>query len=267
VGNVFWHIMEDADGGYVMAGDTHLDKAPATGEDIHGGLIVKTNADGEVLWQYVVSGEKNEQAHFNSAVVLPGGGYIFVGAVTRSGEKDEDMLWLKLTPSGTTAPPTATPIAESTFDGARVTFVDNAGFLIMVGDKKILIDALFDYYPEGVLKPVVCAQPPPDGVDVILATHEHLDRFAPDLVLKYMQNSPNSIFVPTPSAIDRVLAVDGSIQDRVIPIQLERGESEQVVVNDIVLQALQISHGEPGILNLGFVVAVGRQRTNTHHRC
>jgi L-ascorbate metabolism protein UlaG (beta-lactamase superfamily) len=148
-----------------------------------------------------------------------------------------------------------------------VTFVDNAGFLIMVGDKKILIDALFDYYPEGVLKPVVCAQPPPDGVDVILATHEHLDRFAPDLVLKYMQNSPNSIFVPTPSAIDRVLAVDGSIQDRVIPIQLERGESEQVVVNDIVLQALQISHGEPGILNLGFVVAVGRQRTNTHHRC
>jgi hypothetical protein len=35
----------------------------------------------------------------------------------------------------------------------------------------------------GVLKPLVDSQPPFDGVDLILATHEHADHFSPDLWL------------------------------------------------------------------------------------
>jgi hypothetical protein len=35
---------------------------------------------------------------FSSAVVLPDGGYIFVGMVILNGEKNPDMLWVKLTP-------------------------------------------------------------------------------------------------------------------------------------------------------------------------
>ena len=100
VGNTFWHIMEDSDGGYVMAGDTHLGKVPATGEDIHGELTIKTDADGEILWQHVFSGDEYEQVTFNSAVVLPDGGYVFVGRVARNGERYSDMLWLKLTTDG-----------------------------------------------------------------------------------------------------------------------------------------------------------------------
>jgi hypothetical protein len=100
VGNTFWDIVEDADGGYVMAGDTHLGKVPATGEDIHGGLMIKTDPDGEILWQHVFSGEQYEQVSLNSTVVLPSGGYIFVGRVTQRDERYGDMLWLKLTPDG-----------------------------------------------------------------------------------------------------------------------------------------------------------------------
>ncbi len=161
-------------------------------------------------------------------------------------------------PPPTAIPPTATLIAESTFDGTRVTFVNNDGFLITVGDKRILIDALYEGYVEGVLKPVVDAQPPFDGVDVILATHEHADHFSPDLVQRYMRDNPHTIFVSTQSAVDRVLAVDGKIRDRVIPIQLQEGESEQVVVDGIVLDAMYLSHGMPGLLNLGFLITVGQ---------
>jgi acetyl esterase/lipase len=95
VGNTFWHIMEDADGGYVMAGDTHLGKVPATGQDIHGGLMIKTDADGEVLWQRIFGEGQYEQASFNAAAVLPDGEYVFVGRVTQHGERYSDMLWFK----------------------------------------------------------------------------------------------------------------------------------------------------------------------------
>jgi Tol biopolymer transport system component len=96
VGNTFWHIMEDSDGGYVMAGDTHLGKVPSTREDIHGGLMIKTDKDGEILWQRVFGEGQYEQVSFSSAAVLPEGGYVFVGYATPYDKEYSDMLWLKL---------------------------------------------------------------------------------------------------------------------------------------------------------------------------
>lgn len=97
VGNEFWDIMEDVDGGYVMAGDTLPGEVSATKEDIRQGLIIKTDPDGEVLWQHVFDEGEYDQLVLSSAVVLPDGGYIFVGRVVREDEKYADMLWLKLT--------------------------------------------------------------------------------------------------------------------------------------------------------------------------
>jgi L-ascorbate metabolism protein UlaG (beta-lactamase superfamily) len=160
-------------------------------------------------------------------------------------------------PTATATPvPTATPVAESYFDGVRVTFVNNAGFLITAGDKRILIDALYEGYPEGVLKPVVYAQPPFDGVDLILATHEHRDHFSPDLVLRYMRNNPNAVFVSSQSAVDQVIARDDGIRSRVIPIQLRAREREQIVVSEIDLEVIHLSHGDPEVLNLGFIITI-----------
>ncbi|MGD8752116.1 MAG: hypothetical protein PVG14_11870, partial [Anaerolineales bacterium] len=97
VGSEFWDIMEDSDGGYVMAGDIIPDRKSSTGEDIRYGFVIKTDPDGEALWQYVFDEDKYEEITFSSAVVLPDGGYVFVGRATRSGERYADMLWLKLT--------------------------------------------------------------------------------------------------------------------------------------------------------------------------
>ncbi|MGD8489524.1 MAG: hypothetical protein PVI68_10950 [Anaerolineae bacterium] len=110
IGNTFWGIAEDADGGYVMAGDTHLGKVPGTGEDIHGGLMIKTGADGEILWQQVFSEEAYEQVSFNSLDILPEGGYVFAGRAIPRGEKYWDLLWLSLTPDGTPVSPASTTV-------------------------------------------------------------------------------------------------------------------------------------------------------------
>jgi len=96
VGNTFWHIVEDADGRYVMAGDTHLGKAPRTGQDIHGAWMIKTDTEGEILWQHVFGEGAYEQAHFLSAAVIPAGGYIFVGDVTLPGQTYSDIAWVRI---------------------------------------------------------------------------------------------------------------------------------------------------------------------------
>jgi L-ascorbate metabolism protein UlaG (beta-lactamase superfamily) len=165
-----------------------------------------------------------------------------------------------LPPTSTPVPPTATPIAESWFDGVRVTFVNNAGFLITAGDKRILIDALYEGYWAGVLKPIVDSQPPFDGVDLILATHEHSDHFSPELVRGYLLDNPHTMFVSTQSAVAQLLALGSDVRDRVVPIDLKKGQSTQIDANGIHLEAIYLSHGIPGLLNLGFIITIGDVR-------
>ena len=96
VGNTLWHIFEDSDGGYVMAGDTHVGIVSGTGEDVHGAWMVKTDTEGEIIWQQVFGEGQYGQARFRSAAPIPGGGYIFVGDVVRKGEFYSYMLWMKI---------------------------------------------------------------------------------------------------------------------------------------------------------------------------
>jgi hypothetical protein len=104
VGNTFWGIAEDSDGGYVLAGDTHLGKPPGTQEDVHGGLMIKTDADGEILWQHIFRDEAYEQVSFNTVGLLPEGGYVFAGRAIPSGEMYWDALQLELAADGTPVP-------------------------------------------------------------------------------------------------------------------------------------------------------------------
>jgi len=135
--------------------------------------------------------------------------------------------------------------------------VFNAGFLITIGDKRILIDAIYDGYPEGTLKPILRSQPPFDRVDLILATHEHVDHFSPGLVRQYMLANPNTVFASTQGAASQLLALGDDLTGRVISIDIAPGESREIQVNGIAVQAIYLSHGIPRLLNLGFVITIG----------
>jgi L-ascorbate metabolism protein UlaG (beta-lactamase superfamily) len=125
-----------------------------------------------------------------------------------------------------------------------------------VGDQRILIDAIYQGYPGGVLKPILEGQPPFDGVDLILATHEHLDHFDSELVLQYLQNNPDTEFASTPNAVEAILALDSSLLTRLTAIDLNAGEQEQLTIADINLEAMYLSHGIPGIQNLGYILTI-----------
>lgn len=165
------------------------------------------------------------------------------------------------TPTPTIIPPpvtpTVTPIGESTFAGVRVTYVFNSGFLITIGDRRVLIDAIYEGYPEGTLKPILQSQPPFDGVDLILATHEHVDHFSPSLVRQYMLDNPNTVFASTQGAVRQLLSLGDDLLGRVVPIEIAKGETRRFQVSGITVEAIYLSHGIPNFVNLGLIVTIG----------
>jgi L-ascorbate metabolism protein UlaG (beta-lactamase superfamily) len=141
-----------------------------------------------------------------------------------------------------------------------ITYVHNAGFMISSGDTKILLDAIFRDVPASIRTRLENAEPPFDDVDLVLATHDHFDHFSSSGVGSHLENNPGAFFVSTESAVaslERNYTDYGTIADRVIPIQLEPQTSIQMTVNGIDLEILEISHGIPDYLNLGFIITVG----------
>jgi L-ascorbate metabolism protein UlaG (beta-lactamase superfamily) len=144
----------------------------------------------------------------------------------------------------------------------EVTYIGNAGFMITVGDKKILIDALYEGnpIPREVANLLETAQPPFDDVDLILATHIHYDHFHQNTVISHMENNLGAVFVSSPDVVDLVAGYT-NLQDRTIPIQIRHrvGERFQLIVGEIGVEAFFLDHGG-GTLNLGYIITVDGRR-------
>jgi L-ascorbate metabolism protein UlaG (beta-lactamase superfamily) len=138
---------------------------------------------------------------------------------------------------------------------ATVLYVANEGFLITVGEHKILIDALFDdrtigycHVPdETTLTRMQTAEAPFDDVDVILATHYHRDHFGTTPVFQRLTNDPSSAFVGPPQAIGKLRSVAPELEgidDQVHEIDLELFESVTLDVAGIHIRAFLLRHSE-----------------------
>jgi L-ascorbate metabolism protein UlaG (beta-lactamase superfamily) len=159
--------------------------------------------------------------------------------------------------------PTPLPTAETSFDGVRVTYVGNSGILITTGDKKILIDGMFDAsgwgysLPEYEQELLVNGRPPFDDIDLILCTHNHADHFDAVMISKYLLDHPNTVFVSTLQAASTVTGFG----DRVIALDATTGDAKQTEVSGIQVEAIYLSHGTPPageteIVNNAYVITV-----------
>jgi len=159
--------------------------------------------------------------------------------------------------SSQVVPPVAPP-ANS------VTYVGNSGFLLRAGGKAILIDALFDGFPGGytipasVREPLLARLPPFDGIDLILATHDHGDHFSAAAVRRALESNPRAVFVGPAAA---VAALTG-LGDRARALEVAEGQRGTLEVNGIRIDAMRLSHGtpppgRPDIVNLAYLVTAG----------
>ncbi len=145
-----------------------------------------------------------------------------------------------------------------------------SGFLIWVGEKKVLVDAVFDGYPDpGVYAPPpVVQQPlrdgkaPFDDIDLVLATHSHPDHFSASAVSRCLKNNPRAAFVAPADAARQVTGFDG----RVYPVEVAEGQRRHLAVNGIGIDAMLLPHaiGDPRrrslTVNLGYLITIGNQK-------
>jgi L-ascorbate metabolism protein UlaG (beta-lactamase superfamily) len=148
--------------------------------------------------------------------------------------------------------PTETPLPP-----LQITLVDNAGFLINCGGKKILVDGFIRSAPGDVRTRLEEAAAPFEAIDVILTTHSHSDHFNARMVGQYLERSPDTIFVSTMQAVDDVKKAVPAVQDEQLkPFEPKEGERLRASFEGIRLQMLNLPHGVP-VTNLAFVIEVG----------
>ena len=75
----------------------------------------------------------------------------------------------------------------------RATLISNAGLLLEYRGVKLLVDAIyhttdpFSTSPPAVWSAMLAGEPPFDGVDTLLFTHDHPDHFSPERLMQYLR--------------------------------------------------------------------------------
>lgn len=155
--------------------------------------------------------------------------------------------------------------AQSTGE-LEITYIANEGFLIAGGGKKVLIDALLrEGIPESYLRPVPetltkmeSAQPPFDGVDVVLATHFHRDHFDAGSVAGHLKANPRAVFISVHEATSLVFKDVAVEARRVLTALPEYGRRISLTPSGISIQAIRLRHRR--FENTGFLITLAGKK-------
>jgi len=113
--------------------------------------------------------------------------------------------------------------AQSSGNPASVTYLGNEGVLVEQGNTRILFDPLFrlenaEYLavPDHIENALVSGEPPFDGVDALMITHNHVDHFSPNLVLNFLTLNP-AVRLYAPAQVIEKLQSFGASQEADLP--------------------------------------------------
>jgi L-ascorbate metabolism protein UlaG (beta-lactamase superfamily) len=138
--------------------------------------------------------------------------------------------------------------------------------MVSVGERKVLIDALFDKpNPEyrapspDVLDKIMKDETPYDRVNLVVVTHNHPDHFDAALAVRYLENVPRPILLAPADAVAemRKIAKDWvKIAPRVLPLEIRVGETAQRDLTQIPVTAFRTLHsgGRESPMNIMYLI-------------
>ena len=137
-------------------------------------------------------------------------------------------------------------------DPLVLTYVANMGVLISAGDSKVLIDGLFDK-PSRIFRTpapetigsIMKGEPPFEGLDLVLVTHNHTDHFDANLAVRYLEARQEPFLVAPADAVEMMQKVShdwSRISSRVISVDLKVGEYVKRDVARVPLTIGRIFH-------------------------
>lgn len=136
---------------------------------------------------------------------------------------------------------------------ANVTYIANEGFLIEVGSRNILIDAIFDdrsisyaHVPdEETLSMMQASKAPFDDIDLVLVTHSHRDHFSVEPMLEHLKSNPSGTLIGPPQVVDTLRAVEPGFDENGIAVrEVDLGlfEAVELEVDGIRVLAIRLRH-------------------------
>lgn len=154
----------------------------------------------------------------------------------------------------------ALPVAAGA-SGVEVRYLGNEGFLLVAGESKVLIDALYGggirgypAVPADIRSRAEAAEGEFAGVDLVLASHFHGDHFDAPAVARHLRANPDARFVSTRQAAERLRDQASELADRASGFWPEDGAREAVEHAGIRVTALRLHHGSVPAQNLGLII-------------
>lgn len=138
-------------------------------------------------------------------------------------------------------------------ENIKITYIANAGFLINVGDKSILIDAIFgdeEYgfcdIPDSIqISSMIKAIKQYANIDLIAVTHEHRDHFYAPFVSEHLSNNKEGKFISCSQSIRKLAETESyeEIKTRLFEITPDNFRCQDTVINGIDIKVYRLHHG------------------------
>lgn len=154
-----------------------------------------------------------------------------------------------------------------------IRYIANEGVLIRAGSKQILIDGLHREYkpayafpPADLLNLLETARKPYDKIDLLLASHIHLDHFHAESIGRHLKNNPSAIFASSEQAIGEIaknFADYEKIKAQIKPVAYEWKKPFEYNQDGIKVRFLGLRHANAqfaGIENFGHLIEIGGRR-------
>lgn len=135
----------------------------------------------------------------------------------------------------------------------KVTYIANAGFLIQVNEKKVLVDALFeeiknehyDCPSKELTKSMITGKGVFKDIDVLAFTHEHFDNFDEKLATSFLENNPSARMI-TCSSTARLMEKNNhykKVKGQVVEMTPGPKAYTDTLLNGIEIRVLRLNHG------------------------
>lgn len=136
----------------------------------------------------------------------------------------------------------------------KITYIANAGVMIDLQGKKILIDGLcnpklpiYKNTPDDIKKRIIQGRSPFNNIDVILFTHHHTDHFDPISTAEFIKYNPNTPVVSTKEVISRIKNIEEST---LLELDPALGSTEKISVQGIKISAIPMLHEGKEYINV-----------------
>lgn len=155
-------------------------------------------------------------------------------------------------------------------DSIKVTYIANSGCYIELGNKKLLIDAIFNnglgnyHKPDSLtLAKIMNKQSPFEQLDYVLITHDHPDHVNDSLIVKLVDTRtdfkllcPDQFYSKIEKQLNHLL-----VKNRIYPIKLDTAATTQLNFDDISFTIARSKHGPTyNIENLCYVIESNNSR-------